>query len=65
MEYQSGIEATYVSLKLRRMRQEDCFELKTRPGYTVCVAILGYRVRICLKEEAGAGDSSAGRMPAV
>lgn len=65
MEYQSGMVATYVSLKLWRMRQEDCFELKISPGYTVCVAILGYRVRICLKEKAGAGDSSLGRVPAV
>lgn len=29
MEYQPGIVATYVSLKLGRMRQEDSFELKT------------------------------------
>lgn len=65
MEYQSGMVATYVSLKLRRMRQEDCFELETSLGYIVCVAILGYRVRICLKEEAGAGDSSVGSLPAV
>lgn len=27
MEYQSGMVAKYMSLKLRRMRQEDCFEL--------------------------------------
>lgn len=29
MDYQPGMVATYVSLKLRRMRQEDSFEFKT------------------------------------
>jgi hypothetical protein len=67
MEYQSGMGAAYVSLKLRRTRQEDCFELETSLGCTMngVQAILGHRVRICLREEAGAGDSSVGNVPAV
>lgn len=35
MEYQSGMGAAYVSLKLRRTRQEDCFELETSLGCTM------------------------------
>lgn len=67
MECQSAMVATYVSLKLRRMRQEDCFELETSLSYTVSgdQAILVYKERICLKEEAGAGESSVGSVPAV
>lgn len=59
--------AACVSLKLRKTKQEGCFELETSLGCTMngVQAILGYRVRICLREEAGAGDSSVGSVPAV